>query len=656
MSIHNKERLVLSCPCCGRNFLSLRYWREHISKNHPQYIRQTSGNRDPRNLLSLPSLLKSTAPESPEACASATSEQPETHDNPGATCSRASDPVAACAVDSELDCTGVSDSGAANAICSSSEASTVNFSEFFETLVTEHGVSGRGCQEVAAFIRKACIQSATEARDNLESDICGLPSVVTASSYISQRRIASGSGSTLVKPISIQLGLGKGGVAYTFQYVPIIVLLQELFKHEALIKAHFGLPETLECSELSDFHTGSKHRDSLDKLQLIIYIDDFQVANPLGNKAKKSKLTGIYFALGYPKLRSRVKHIFVLALFRATYFKTYRTQILGHIVRELKELEEGGIAVRRDNRVLRLYSRVAFVTADNLGVHSIAGFTECFRGTQFICRYCHATTKDIQSKFSVADFKLRTKEEYDECLAKLKESGFSSRKCTEFGIKCPCELTALDRFHPVESFPPDISHDIFEGAAPKVISCVLGALIDEKVLTLGEINHSIVTFAYSGRDKTNKPQPLQVKGKKVIVRETAAECEILLNLLPLLIGSKIPENNKYWLVLLDFIRVVRWLSVWSISKDRLAEVQYITEEWLETFHAVFPTAPITPKFHYLLHYTAEIEKHGCPTYYKTLRFESKHQALKKFASNINLITSIYNIYINLITSNMELGT
>ena len=122
-----------------------------------------------------------------------------------------------------------------------------------------------------------------------------------------------------------------------------------------------------------------------------------------------------------------------------------------------------------------------------------------------------------------------------------------------------------------------------------------------------------------------------MKGKRVIVRETAAECEILLNLLPLLIGSKIPDNNKYWLVLLDFIRVVRWLSVWSISKDRLAEVQYLTEEWLETFHAVFPTTPITPNFHYLFHCIAEIEKHGFPTYYKTLRFESKHQSLKKFA-------------------------
>ena len=265
------------------------------------------------------------------------------------------------------------------------------------------------------------------------------------------------------------------------------------------MKAHFDLSQTQECSELSDFYTGSKHRDSLDKLQLIIYIDDFQVANPLGNKAKKSKLTGIYFALGYSKLRSR--DIFVLALFRAAYFKTYRTQILGHVVRDLKELEEGGISVRRDNRVLRLYSRVAFVTADNLGVHSIAGFTECFRGTQFICRYCHATTKDIQSKFSVTDFNLRTKEEYDKCVAELKEARFSPRKCTEFGIKCPCELTVFDQFHPVESFPPDISHDVFEGAAPKVISCVLGALIDEKAITLDEINNSIVNFAYSGRDK-----------------------------------------------------------------------------------------------------------------------------------------------------------
>ena len=208
LRIHSKDSIVLSCPCCRKNSLSQRYWREHISKNHSHYIRQTSENSHPRNFPSLPSSSKSTAPESPQAFACAESEQPESQrDNLCATGSGASDPVTACAPDSELDYTGVSDSSASNSFPNSSPASTVNFPEFFETLVTEHGVSGRACQEVAAFVRKACKQSATEARDNLESDICGLPSVVTASSYTSLRRIASGSGSTLA--YIIPHGAGK---------------------------------------------------------------------------------------------------------------------------------------------------------------------------------------------------------------------------------------------------------------------------------------------------------------------------------------------------------------------------------------------------------------------------------------------------------------
>ena len=528
----------------------------------------------------------------------------------------------------------------------------VAFDNFFANLLSDHGVSSRVCCSVASFVRQACIQSAEEARNSPSVPVPKLPTVSSCARFLSGRSksyfVQKGSG--LVEPTTVFLGSGsdQDRSRHSFQYVSVTSLLKELFKNDVVVDSHFDL-ESLslaQTTDVGDFYTGSYHRDHLDKVQLVLYIDDFQVSNPLGNKAQKLKLTGIYLALGYPKLRSQVKHIFVVALFRAAYFKSYRVEILGHLASELKALEETGFQAQHRDKIVQVRARLVFVVADNLAAHSLAGFTESFRGSKLICRYCHATTSDIQSKFSAVDFSARSKEGYQKDLAELEKSAFCRKKRSACGINARCELSILQTFHVLDSFPPDISHDIFEGVARTVISSVLQHCIERGYVTLDEVNHQIITFAYSGSDRTNKPQPLRVNGKKVVVKETAKECEVLLNLLPLLIGSKIPENCKHWQVLVKFVRLVRIFSAWTLPRGRLDEIQYNVEEWLETFHALFPSVTITPKFHYLLHYTEQIEKHGCPTYYKTLRFESKHQQLKKLASQsknrINISKTIVN--------------
>ena len=529
-------------------------------------------------------------------------------------------------------------------------APKVDFGPFFANLLSEHGVSSRACASVASFVRQACTQSAEEARNNPSVPLSQLPTVSYCANFFGgqSKSYCVKKGPGLVEPTTVFLGSNsdRNPSRHSFQYVSVTSLLEELFKNEVVVDLHFDLAllAANQTTDISDFYTGSYHRDQLEKVQLILYIDDFQVSNPLGNKAQKLKLTGIYLALGYPKLRSQVKHIFVVALFRAAYFKTHRAEILGHVARELKSLEESGIWIQYHGKKIQVQTRLVFVIADNLAAHTLAGFTECFRGSKLICRYCHASTSDIQSKFSAADFNARTKEGYQKDLAKLEESDFCRKKRSACGINAPCELSILDSFHVLDSFPPDISHDIFEGVARTVISSVLQYCIEQGYVTLEQINHEIVTFAYSGSDGTNKPQPLRVNGKKVLVKETAKECEVLLNLLPLLIGNKIPEDCEQWRVLLKLVQLVRIFSAWTIPRKRLDEIQYSVEEWLETYRALFPSVTITPKFHYLIHYTAQIEKHGCPTYCKTLRFEGKHQELKKFASQsknrINLSKTI----------------
>ena len=52
----------------------------------------------------------------------------------------------------------------------------------------------------------------------------------------------------------------------------------------------------------------------------------------------------------------------------------------------------------------------------------------------------------------------------------------------------------LNYFHVTEGLPPDKAHNVFEGLAVDVISDILHVLVEEKCLTLQEVNTRISPF------------------------------------------------------------------------------------------------------------------------------------------------------------------
>lgn len=57
-------------------------------------------------------------------------------------------------------------------------------------------------------------------------------------------------------------------------------------------------------------------------------------------------------------------------------------------------------------------------------------------------------------------------------------------------------------------FPPDVMHDVLEGVIPNVLRRILPQLIQDKHVTLAQLNFEIENFQYSVNDKTSKPQIL----------------------------------------------------------------------------------------------------------------------------------------------------
>lgn len=102
-------------------------------------------------------------------------------------------------------------------------------------------------------------------------------------------------------------------------------------------------------------------------LQIHLFYDDFETANPLGSKKGIHKLGGMYFTLRNfpPQFNSSLTNIHLCVLFHAQDIKTYGFDaILEAIVSDIKVLEIKGI--QGPDGFVR--GSIVPVTADNLRI------------------------------------------------------------------------------------------------------------------------------------------------------------------------------------------------------------------------------------------------------------------------------------------------
>lgn len=94
------------------------------------------------------------------------------------------------------------------------------------------------------------------------------------------------------------------------------------------------------------------------------------------------------------RLRSTLSSICLAALCKTVHIKQYGyNKVLEPLIRDLKHLKTTGIFVKRLGSCIK--GIVMYVSADNLGAHSLAGYQESFNVEKF-CRFCLASLKDFQ--------------------------------------------------------------------------------------------------------------------------------------------------------------------------------------------------------------------------------------------------------------------
>lgn len=433
----------------------------------------------------------------------------------------------------------------------------------------------------------------------------------------------------------------------TFQYIPILPSLQHLLSNsdilESLIQTHKTQENTSGIVQYKSTRDGIYFKENIFfneedlKLSVSLYVDDFEVCNPLGTSRKTHKLCGVYWILNnLPSgSHSALSSIYLAVLCKTTDVKVYGyEQILEPLLQDLVILEKHGVFISGLGEFVK--GTVQSVIADNLGAHGIAGFIESFSGDYF-CRFCTGKRSVIQVKaVQSGHFNLRTKDIHETHIRFAREN---STICC--GVKRECVFTKnLSYFHVTQGYPPDIVHDLFEGVIPVEIALCIGVFISKKYLSLDTLNELILSFPYKWGDRTNKPHIIpRTCASKRTIGGNAHENWSLLRLLPFIIGDLIPEAEPAWLVLLDLKEIVELAVAPLHNKETIAYLDCKITEHRDRFLELFP-ARLLPKHHYLEHYPHMIECFGPLVGQWTMRFEAKHSYFKQVVRHTNCFKNI----------------
>nr|XP_046269580.1 uncharacterized protein LOC124072313 isoform X1 [Scatophagus argus] len=434
----------------------------------------------------------------------------------------------------------------------------------------------------------------------------------------------------------------------TFQYIPLLQSLQQLLSHKGVLD-HLET-QRIQNQPLSCFQEYRTVRDGEYykqnpflsgegfRIAVNLYVDDFEICNPLGTSRKKHKLCGVYWVLGNlpPGSHSKLTSIYLAVLCKSDDVKAYGYEkVLEPLLQDLYILEQHGVFISQVGQFVK--GSVQCVIADNLGAHALGGFVESFSGGS-ICRFCTGDKSEFQSKdVKSGVFQRRTKETHNVHVQTAQE-----RAAICYGVKKQCVLTErLSHFHVSSGYPPDIVHDLFEGVVPVELARCIGLLISKKYFTLESLNTLIQKFPYKWGDKTNRPHPIPRSfTSSNTIGGNAHENWTLLRLLPFVIGHIIPEDEPAWLVFLDLKDIVELVVAPVHTEETIAYLEAKIYDHRQRYLELFPHVNLLPKHHYLEHYPQMIRCFGPLVALWTMRFEAKHSFFKQVARHTSCFKNI----------------
>ena len=432
-------------------------------------------------------------------------------------------------------------------------------------------------------------------------------------------------------------------VTDTFSYIPILETLQSIFKDQkalSLLKSECVSKDGV-YSDINDGLYIKRHPlFSTDKyaIQIQLFYDDFETANPLGSKKGIYKLGGMYFTLRNfpPKYNSSLENIHLCALFHAQDIKTYGfNSILEPLVKDIKLLETQGIDI--PNLADPVRGTIVQVVGDNLGLNSMLGFVESF-SARHCCRFCLLEKEKFQNVFCEDDsaVTLRTRDMHSEHCSVAQSNPMLSNVC---GVKKQCLLNTLQFFSTTDNFTVDVMHDILEGIAQFEMKLVLQYLRGNHI-TLQEIGYRVQHFDYGHIESKNRPPVLKIEDDGNVLGVNAIQCWCLLRNLPLMFGDIVAEQNQHWSLLLLLLQIVNIVFSPILTEGLTVLLKHLINEHHRLFKHLFPQKSLLPKHHLLIHYPRSIRNIGPVLHVWCMRYEAKHNYFKRQLKSFKNITKM----------------
>lgn len=431
-------------------------------------------------------------------------------------------------------------------------------------------------------------------------------------------------------------------VQNTYQYIQVKETIQFLFKSREFCDMYFNentvLDHKCEKGKYKYFCCGQTYQKSEFfkenplAVQLHLSSDDFEICSPLQSKAGVHKICAIYLTIQNipPKYLSKYNNIYLVALCNADDLKSKTTDfnnLWQEIVRDINYLETVGVEI--DGRP-NLKCTLTHLSFDNLGANLSLGYVACFSSSHF-CRHCLRSKDQCQIAIEDDSDLIRTKFIYNEQLRIVQNSEKVKYDETK-GVKFYCKLNDLLHFHIIDNPTVDIMHDLAEGIVPFLIKNLLLHAFNKKIFNENDFNWMTQFYSYGWLHRHEIPSSICLNKRSL--GQNAVQSLCLFKHLPMILYEY--RHNEHlrnvWPCVISLLRILEIVYSYEVTDELLdilkAEIRSHLASIREILHE-----HLRPKHHFMLHYPYLFRIMGPLIHLIMMRFEAKHQQIKRLLSD-----------------------
>ena len=250
------------------------------------------------------------------------------------------------------------------------------------------------------------------------------------------------------------------------------------------------------------------------------------------------------------------------------------------------------------------------------------------------CHTCTINTPDIQNVVKLSDLEERCPNLHRERCKDLQNMPQHLKPywSKQWGINGTSPLLRLSYFNVAQCTPHDPLHVCLEGVFSYGMALLLQIGLEGKLFTLNWLNTQIQNFPYSYLDRDNKPEEITRAQifESVALKQTAAGLMTLNYIIPYILQDKFDDLDRFYRNYMHLIAIVVLCCSPYCTSDTAGELQLLVEAYLHGFKQIYPTKPLRPKHHFLLHLPMQILRFGPLRNQWLFRYESKNNSFKNF--------------------------